>query len=96
MSRRFHLHRTIDTTGTSGAGLYVAEGCQFSNGRVALTWMSPYTTVAAYDNMETVHHLHGHSGNTKVVWDDPPPRGWTEEMSAEIAVPEPTPAGRAP
>lgn len=42
----------------------------FSSGRVSLTWLSPYTSVGAYDNMEVVEALHGHGGNTRVVWID--------------------------
>jgi hypothetical protein len=71
MMRRFHLQRHVDSTGTSGVGR-VAEGIQFSSGWVALTWMSAYTTVAVYANIEVVQHLHGHGGNTKVVWEDAP------------------------
>lgn len=67
--RRFHLQRDIDSTGVSGTGV-VAEGVEFSCGRVALTWMSCYGAVNVYDCMAVVEHLHGHQGNTKVVWDD--------------------------
>ncbi len=69
--RRFHLQRDIDSTGVSGTGR-VAEGVMFTSGRVAMTWLSPYTAVNVYDNMEVVEALHGHSGNTKIVWDDSP------------------------
>lgn len=65
------MQRQIDSTGMSGTGR-VAEGCQFPNGWCALTWNSPFVTVGAYPNIEVVVHLHGHGGNTKVVWDDPP------------------------
>jgi hypothetical protein len=68
-ARRFYLQRDSDVTGTSGTGK-VAEGVQFSGGRVALTWHSHFGTVAVYDNMAVVEHLHGHDGATRVVWVD--------------------------
>lgn len=68
-ARRFYLQRDADVTGTSGTGK-VAEGVQFSGGRVALTWHSHFGTVAVYDNMAVVEHLHGHDGATRVVWVD--------------------------
>jgi hypothetical protein len=68
--RRFFLERVEDKTGTSGVGI-VAEGCEMSNGRVALTWYSHFGTVAMYDNIKTIGVLHGHEGATKVQWIDP-------------------------
>ena len=69
--RRFHLERDIDETGISGTGI-VAEGVMFTNGHVAMTWLSPFLAVNVYDNMEVVVQLHGHNGKTRVVWDDQP------------------------
>lgn len=71
-ARRFLLMRDVDVTGTSGTG-EVAEGVMFRSGQVALTWLSPYTSVAVYANMEVVEHLHGHGGNTRIVWIDQAP-----------------------
>ena len=68
-ARRFVLDRKHDATGTSGTGV-VAEGILFSNGKVALTWFSHYGAVNVYDSMEVVKVLHGHGGNTDVVWID--------------------------
>lgn len=67
--RRFYLERLADATGVSGTGR-VAEGVQFENGWVALTWLTQYTSVAFYPNMAHVSAIHGHAGATRVVWVD--------------------------
>ena len=67
--RIFFLEREEDASGVSGTGR-VAEGCQFSNGRCALTWLTPFTSVASYDNIQVLESIHGHEGRTKVVWQD--------------------------
>jgi hypothetical protein len=66
-ARLFVLDRKVDATGTSGVGI-VAEGVKFSNGKVALHWLSHFGAVNVYDSMEVCEQLHGHGGNTKVVW----------------------------
>lgn len=70
-SRRFHLQRNVDATGTSGIG-FVAVGCEFPNGWCSLTWLTLHTSVAFYPSIEALEHIHGHSGSTLIVWDDPP------------------------
>lgn len=69
-ARRFVLERADDFTGTSGTGT-VAEGVEFSNGQVALHWLSQLETVAIYASILVVDKLHGHDGRTKIVWVDP-------------------------
>jgi prepilin-type processing-associated H-X9-DG protein len=69
--RRFYFNRTNDVSGTSGTGV-VAEGVQFSDGRVALRWVTsdqPSSTVV-YDSIEDCQAIHGHGGGTTVVWVD--------------------------
>lgn len=66
-ARLFVLNRKVDATGTSGTGI-VAEGVRFSNGKVALHWLSHLGAVNVYDSMEVCEALHGHGGNTQVVW----------------------------
>jgi len=69
--RRFYFERTNDVSGTSGIGV-VAEGVQFSDGRVALRWVTdsgPSSTVI-YDSVEDAETIHGHNGGTRVVWVD--------------------------
>lgn len=66
-ARLFVLNRKVDPTGTSGTGI-VAEGVRFSNGKVALHWLSHLGAVNVYDSMDVCEQLHGHGGNTEVVW----------------------------
>lgn len=61
----FCLHRNEDETGISGTGV-VAEGCQFTDGRVALIWQSALPSGVVHPSIETVEALHGHGGKTKV------------------------------
>jgi len=70
MLRRFHFERLKDVSGTSGCGI-VAEGVIFSNGHVALTWLSSRPSINLYDSIEDVEMIHGHQGCTKIVYDDP-------------------------
>lgn len=67
--RRFELHREEDESGVSGTGL-VAQAVEFDCGKVALTWISNFGTVAVYDNLLVVKKLHGHEGKTRVVFLD--------------------------
>jgi hypothetical protein len=67
--RRFELVRVEDVSGISGTGV-VAEGVQFSNGRVALTWNSKYLSVEITENMLVFEALHGHGGKSLVRWVD--------------------------
>lgn len=69
-ARLFVLFRKVDNTGTSGTGV-VAEGVCFSNGKVALHWLSHLGAVNVYDSMDVCVQLHGHQGNTDVVWSKP-------------------------
>jgi hypothetical protein len=73
--RTFALHRHTDPTGISGTGV-VAEGVQWSDGTVAVRWLPAGTarpdrvkpTLAVHDDIDSVEALHGHNGNTTVVW----------------------------
>lgn len=68
--RAFHLQRDDDETGVSGTGV-VAEGVEFSDGTVALRWTSAWPTSVVFHErgMESVEHVHGHGGKTRVVWE---------------------------
>ncbi len=69
----FQMRRTEDETGVSGVGI-VAEGVEFDNGKVALTWLAnplgrafpAVTSVAIYDRMDDVILIHGHGGKTTI------------------------------
>lgn len=67
--RRFYLHRQEDVTGVSGTGR-VAEGVVFSTGWVALTWLTAVNSLVFYPSIENVEKIHGHGGQTLIVWED--------------------------
>jgi hypothetical protein len=65
--RTFELIRHEDETGVSGTGK-VAEGIEFSNGKCAMAWLTAYRSVAVYDNIRELEHIHGHDGKTDIRW----------------------------
>jgi hypothetical protein len=65
--RLFELHRDVDSSGVSGTGI-VAQGVEFDNGQCAMSWLSQWQSVAIYSDITTLEAIHGHSGNTRVVW----------------------------
>lgn len=69
--RRFYLYRKEDATGMSGTGR-VAEGCEFENGFVAWTWLSPLSSMTISPSISVVEKLHTHNGkhDTRIVWVD--------------------------
>lgn len=67
--RRFQLVRDVDATGISGTGV-VAEGVQFSDGTVAMRWLTERTSTAIYRDAYDVDQIHGHNGSTRIVWVD--------------------------
>lgn len=68
--RIFHFIRLEDASGISGCGR-VAEGVIFSNGKVAIEWLSNHASTNLYDSLEDVEFIHGHQGKTKIIFDDP-------------------------
>lgn len=72
LPRRFHLVRDIDETGTSGVGT-VVEGLEFTDGTVALRWLTATTSTAIYASIADVETIHGHGGKTRVEWIDDHP-----------------------
>jgi hypothetical protein len=78
--RRFELHRDRDATGISGTGI-VAQGAQFDDGTCVLRWLSEHRSTAVYASADDVELIHGHGGQTRLVWLDPPPArgGWTAD-----------------
>jgi len=67
--QRFHLHRLEDETGVSGKGV-VAEGCKFTDGTVAVRWLSATPSWNLYSSMSDVEKIAGHQGKTRVIWKD--------------------------
>ena len=64
--------RTEDVSGLSGTGV-VAEGCEFTSGYCALTWLSPLGTYTWYPSAKALIEVHGHGGRTKIIWLDAEP-----------------------
>jgi hypothetical protein len=67
--KRFYLQRDADHSGISGTGK-VAEGCQFDTKWCALIWLTEKSSMCYYPDIETLEHIHGHGGKTKIVWID--------------------------
>ena len=68
--RRFHFMRLEDASGVSGCGM-VAEGIVFSDGKVAIEWLSESPSTNIYNSLKDVERIHGHEGRTRIVFDDP-------------------------
>lgn len=67
--RRFKVYRSEDVSGVSGTGV-VAEGVEFSNGKVAVSWLGELTSIEIHDSIDNFVTIHGHGGRTNVVWTD--------------------------
>lgn len=70
--RRFVLQRDKDVTGLTGTGV-VAWGCEFPNGKVAMTWERGHVDASSatwFDSIEDLETIHGHGGNTRIVFAD--------------------------
>jgi hypothetical protein len=67
--RRFLLYRHEDETGNTGTGV-VAWGCEFPNGKVAITWALEVSSCTWFDDLEHVERIHGHGGKTRLVFAD--------------------------
>jgi hypothetical protein len=67
--RRFHLVRNKDISGVSGTGV-VAEGIEFHDGQIAMSWFGQFHTLVVAPNEETVIKIHGHEGATEIKWLD--------------------------
>ena len=67
--RRFQLERDVDATGISGIGL-VAWGVSFPDGKVITRWNGDIAQVSVWESIEDVRAIHGHGGQTRVVWLD--------------------------
>lgn len=65
--RLFLLNRLEDETGVSGTGA-VAEGIEFTDGRVAMRWTTETASTAFYNSIADVVEIHGHGGKTQVKW----------------------------
>ena len=62
--RQFYLERLVDGSGVSGTGI-VADGV---DGKCVLCWRNKISSIVIYDNIEDVRSIHGHNGDTKIVF----------------------------
>jgi hypothetical protein len=67
--KTFKLVRETDVSGISGTGI-VGEGVIFSDGRVAMRWLTTTATTVVFDCVEDVETIHGHGGFTWVEYDN--------------------------
>lgn len=67
--RNFRLKRNYDSSGVSGTG-YVTEGVVFSDGSVAMRWLTNVSSVCFYKSIFDVIEIHGHDGATVVEYID--------------------------
>lgn len=67
--RRFYLQRQVDITGASGTG-HVADGIQWPDGTVSIRWAGDRPSVVFWGSLDDAEWVHGHGGNTTVVWLD--------------------------
>lgn len=68
--RRFYLLRQFDKSQVSGLGR-VADGVWFSSGWVALGWHGAWAVAHPWPSLAAVRAVHGHEGDTRIVWLDP-------------------------
>lgn len=83
LQRRFQLHRDTDSSGVSGTGV-IAEGVQFSNNECAILWLTKRSSIGIYTNISDIQHIHGHGGNTRIVWIDDGPKVTTKEVTEVV------------
>jgi len=69
LPRRFQLIRDVDVTGISGTGP-VADGVLWPNGWCSVMWRTQWFSLVAYPSLEHVEHIHGHNGQTRIVFLD--------------------------
>ena len=65
--RYFQLFRKQDISGVSGVGV-VAEGCEFHDGQIALSWYGQHHVIGIYPSLRDVLAIHGHEGATVARW----------------------------
>ena len=65
--RTFTLRRTEDVSGVSGTGT-VAEGVEFHDGQVVLSWFGHHHTLEISPSVRDIMEIHGHGGKTIIEW----------------------------
>jgi hypothetical protein len=72
MCLRFHLHRKFDHSGVSGVSDNIAEGVVFDDGIAVIHWNTEDTSTNIYSSIAAIEKIHGHNGNTEIIFDDSP------------------------
>jgi hypothetical protein len=67
--RRFYFDRSDDIHNTSGTGV-VFEGVLFTDGTVAVRWLTDTASTSFYNSIEELEKIHSHEGRGKVVFID--------------------------
>ena len=70
MIKIFHLERKVDVSGVSGISNNIASGVEFDDGQVVIHWNTTHASIAIYKNILDVEMIHGHEGNTKIIFDN--------------------------
>jgi hypothetical protein len=65
--KTFQLERDVDVSGVSGTGI-VAEGVEFSDGTVAIRWLTQTASVVIYSSFSDAVTIHSHDGATRFVF----------------------------
>ena len=66
--KTFKLRRLEDVSGVSGTGI-VAEGVEFHDGQVVMSWLGVHHTMVVAPNIQEIERIHGHGGKSVVEWD---------------------------
>jgi hypothetical protein len=69
LGRQFIVKRDKDVSGVSGTG-YIAEGVQFHDGQVAVSWFGKHHILEVVRDLDTWLAVHGHGGATTIKWLD--------------------------
>jgi hypothetical protein len=76
------LVRDRDITGVSGAG-HVADGVAWRDGTATVRWLGEHASTVVWSSMESVRHVHGHGGATRVEWLDS--SDWVDGLDEDLS-----------
>src|SRR5688572_3581819 len=65
--KTFIVYRIEDVSGVSGTGV-IAEGVEFHDKQVAVSWFGKHQIVEVCRDIETWLAVHGHAGKTRLDW----------------------------
>lgn len=67
--RVFYFNRIKDISGVSGTGR-VADGVEFDNGRAAVCWRTPTSSIEIWQSLSECMQVHSHGDATQIVFVD--------------------------